>query len=369
MAYKTAMIGTGARGLWYINELKKFPEFEFHSICDPNPENLRKGMEALSGKVQYYTDYRAILCNPSLEVVFIMSPDYLHEEMAIESLKQKKHVFLEKPLAISSQGCRRVIEVEQETGKVLIIGFVLRYVNVYQKMKELIENGGIGKLTTCWMLHSVSYGGWAYFHDWHSVKKNVRGLLLQKGTHDFDIINWVIDSTPKKVAGFAGLSFYGGNEDNNLKCTECNKTDCTERSGPPTDKCAFRKEIDVEDNHVVIVEYENGVRASYNECHYTPDDNREYIFIGDKGKLYMRNRGGMNHYIKVEKRLTGEVSEYTFPVAPVGHSGGDIGVVQDFIDCIKSGKKPLADSESAYLSVLIGESAEESIETGKVVSL
>ena len=90
-----------------------------------------------------------------------------------------------------------------------------------------------------------------------------------------------------RTAAFGSLDFFGGDKPNDLTCPECDEREtCTEAmSGGRRVQCAFRQEVDVEDNQVMIMELEGGIKASYLQCHFTPDYHRNYTFIGTEGRV------------------------------------------------------------------------------------
>ncbi|MCX7884160.1 MAG: Gfo/Idh/MocA family oxidoreductase [Caloramator sp.] len=388
--YKIGIIGTGMRTMFLVNEILKKNEFEIVALSDVSNKNMELLCSRYNLKLDKYTDYKELLSRKDIDAVIICSPDYYHEEQAIAALSLGKHVFLEKPIAITKEGALRVLKKRDESNKILIVGFVLRYNKLYKKMKELIQNGIIGELKTGWVLHSVGAASDWYFHDWHGTMKNTNGLLLQKGSHDFDIINWVVNSKLKKIVAFGSRDFFGGNKPDNLICEECKeKTICTEAIKPRyitwekangektnvhynvwRNQCAFRNEIDVFDNHQVLLEYNNGVKVSYMECHYTPDDNREYIFIGTKGKLKLDDA---NNTITVQIRNNmydrNENIVYKNLQENDGHGGGDEHILDAFIEAMNTGIQPEAGGEAGLKAMQAGILAYESIKKLKIINL
>jgi predicted dehydrogenase len=388
--FKIGIIGAGMRTMFLMNEILKRDDLEVVAVSDVSQHSLDQICSRYDKEWDKYLDYKDLLSREDIEGVIIVSPDYVHEEQAIAAFKAGKHVFLEKPIAITLEGGKKVIEARNKSGKTLLIGFVLRYNKAYKKMKELVKSGIIGEVKTGWVLHSVGAGSDWYFHDWHGTLDNTGGLLLQKGSHDFDIINWVVDSKVKRIAAFGSQDFFVGNKPNELVCQNCEERDsCSEAimdkdiswkraDGKQTEvlynqwrnRCVYRDEVDVLDNHQVMLEYENGVKVSYLECHYTPDDNREYIFIGTKGKLKLDDA---NDCITVQLRhgMYDRKEKITYENLQLseGHGGGDKYILDDFIYALKTGQQPIAGGEAGFAAIQAGLVAHQSIRDGKVIDI
>jgi len=193
-------------------------------------------------------DYKELLKRKDIDAIIVTSLDFTHEEYAIAALNAGKHVYLEKPMAITTKGCDNILKAWKHSGKKLMIGFNMRHMRIFQTMKDIADTGTIGEIKAVWVRHFVGYGGLWYFHDWHARRNNTTGLLLQKAAHDIDMIHWITDSYAKKVAAFGGLDFYGGNKSNDLKCSECPEKDtCTDvqsqnEKRSKMQQCVFRKE-------------------------------------------------------------------------------------------------------------------------------
>lgn len=343
------------------------------AACDIIEERVEKFKNEINPDMFVTTDYKELLKREDVDAVAILTPDNLHEEHAVASLEAGKHVYCEKPLAITVEGCDRIIETAKRTGKHLMVGFNMRYMSMYQTMKNIVDSGIIGDIKAVWVRHFVGYGGYFYYHDWHGLSKNTTGLLLQKGSHDLDIIHWITGRYAKKVSAFGSLDFYGGDKPNTLTCPECDLKDtCTEYSPHTLIECAFRKEIDVEDNNVVIMELEGGIKASYLQCHFTPDYHRNYVFIGTKGRMENNELEG-KVYVKTRKSNSWhELSDITYDIKKEqgSHGGADPKITKAFVDLVLYGKKPLTTPMAGRMSVAVGCAATESIRSGgKVVEV
>ncbi|UNK20159.1 Gfo/Idh/MocA family oxidoreductase [Paenibacillus sp. N3/727] len=341
--------------------------------ADISLEALSKFRETVNPDAFVTTDYHELLSREDIDAVVILSPDYLHEEQAIAAFRAGKHVYCDKPLAITPEGCDRILDEWKQSGKHLMIGFNMRYMSMYQTMKEIIDSGVIGDIKAVWVRHFVGLGGYYYYHDWHGTRANTTSLLLQKASHDIDVIHWITGKYTRKVSAFGSLDYYGGNMPDDLYCPECDRQKtCPDVSLDRLTQCAFREEIDVEDNNMVIMELEGGIKASYLQCHFTPDYSRNYTFIGTKGRI---ENDDVNDKIHVKTRKSGswhEMSDITYEMKkmPGTHSGADPRICEDFINLVLDNKQPLASPFDGRMSVAVGCAATESIRAGgKVVQI
>ena len=84
-------------------------------------------------------DYRELLARPDLDAIGVFSPDYVHEEHAVAALQAGKHVYLEKPMAISIASCDRILKAWRKSGTRLMMGFNMRYMPIVARAKQLVE--------------------------------------------------------------------------------------------------------------------------------------------------------------------------------------------------------------------------------------
>lgn len=372
---RIGVIGLGGRGgiadHWHQPDGKSIVV----AGADINEKFLLDFKERMGSSVFVSTDYKEILKRSDVDAIAVTSPDFCHEEHAIAALQAGKDVFCEKPLAITVEGCDRILEAWHKSGKRLMVGFNMRYMNIFRCMKEIVDSGVIGEVKAVWVRHFVGYGGEWYYHDWHANRKNTTSLLLQKASHDFDMIHWISGSYTKRVAAFGSLDFYGGNKPNDLECPACPEKDvCTEFNDTNYDtQCVFRKEVDVEDNSVVIMELENGIKATYSQCHFAPDYFRNYTFIGTEGRVEnLDDQFKVTVLTRNQSKKWKNLSNRTYDVKPAEgeHGGADPVICQDFIDMLTTGKKPVATPAAGRMSVAVGCAATESMRAGgKVVEI
>ena len=194
------LVGIGGRVFGYLqNIICRFKEeVKITAIAELKEERLQAVRDLLGEGINTCRDYREILKKSDVDTVIICTPDNTHEEIAVESFRAGKHVILEKPLAITPEGCDRVLKERDKAGKIPIMGLVLRYTPFHQTLKKLLSEGVIGRFYTISMLDYYS-GGITYFRRWNRFSKVTGGLLIHKGCHAFDILSWLADSQPSTV--------------------------------------------------------------------------------------------------------------------------------------------------------------------------
>ncbi|HPN84800.1 MAG TPA: Gfo/Idh/MocA family oxidoreductase [Victivallales bacterium] len=364
---RLGVIGTWGRGRLAVAAHMPKKNVRIVAGADIYEDSLKKFQERIGFKINTYTDYKKMLDREDLDAVFVTSPDFCHEEHAIAALKKKIPVYLEKPMAITIKGCDRILKTAYENKTKLFLGHNMRYMKFIHKMKELIDSGAIGEVKAIWCRHFIAYGGDAYFRDWHSERKYSTSLLLQKGAHDIDVMHWLAGSYTKRVTGLGGLGVYD-------KCGRRKKGgpynvkfDTTH--WPPLKQTDFSPKIDVEDLNMILMELQNGVKASYMQCHYTPDSCRNYTIIGTEGRIENYGDHGPKCMIQLWNKRTEFFRLYgdkTFKITnPLeGHGGADEKIIEGFIDYIRNDKKPFSSPVASRYSVAAGFMGAKSIRAG-----
>ena len=371
---RLGVIGSGGRGViakWAQDNPAL--QVEVVACCDVKDSALEQNKEWYGAGVRLTRDYRELLKFPEVDVVIVSSPDYCHEEQALAALEARKPVYLEKPMAITVAGCDRLLVAARRLGVLLFVGHNMRYMNIFRKMKQLIDAGAIGEVKAVWCRHFISYGGDAYFCDWHSERRNTTGLLLQKGAHDLDVIHWLSGRYARKVTAFGSLSVYDRQprrrEGEPAQQKGWNQND---HRYPPTAVGGFSANIDVEDQNMVLMELGDGVMGAYLQCHFTPDACRNYTVIGTEGRLenigdgpddpiFLWNRRCDDHY-----RMIGD-QVFRGDPAPAGgaHGGADVTIMEEFLQLVRGEcRTPTATMESARMAVAVGCKATESLRSG-----
>jgi len=365
---RIGIIGSGGRG--NLAEYAHRPEdgFRIVACCDINEKTLAENRNRYGEGILTTSDYRELL-KQKLDAVFVTTPDFLHEEHAAAALEACGAVYLEKPMGITTESCDRILETAMRTGSKLYLGHNMRHFSVITRMKELIDDGAVGEVKTAWCRHFVSYGGDAYFKDWHADRRTSTGLLLQKGAHDIDVLHWLCGSYTKRVTAMGSLMVYGDITDRHDPSEHGDAT-FREDAWPPLSQKQLNPVIDVEDMSMVLMELANGILASYQQCHFTPDSWRNYTFIGTEGRIENFNDSGESIIRVWNTRKDGYRDEgdlnVKIPPEEGGHGGGDPKIIAEFLRYVREGGEISTSPVGARYSVAAGCAATESVRNGSL---
>ncbi|MCK5803887.1 MAG: Gfo/Idh/MocA family oxidoreductase, partial [Lentisphaeria bacterium] len=337
----------------------------------------------LGEEINYYRSAEEMCQAEDLQIGVVASWDPAHREHAVTLLGHNLHVYLEKPMAQTIADCDEILAAWAASTGTLMVGLELRYCTLCQEIRRLLDADEIGQVKMAMASDNVSVGGAYYYHNNRRRTDFIKSLMLEKGTHTLDLMNWFIGSEPVRAYGEGGLDVFGGNESNDKRCRDCEqKDDCphfldTERfvydygakAKHAMDGCVYAKEVDVDDNCVITVRYANGAKMTYTECHFTPDYNRHFTLVGDKGRLYGFYNNEQDFLIQVHKRFEKEAVEYHPPKAPGGHGGGDPRILEDFLGYAERNEHACPGAVDARNSAAIAIAAAEACESGMPVMI
>ncbi len=143
-------IGTGSRGMHVMNMMyEAVPQsVVVTAVCDTFQGALAQGKDNVQTKggntPKTYTDYRELLKDPSIDAVFITTPEHLHHEMALAALAAGKHIYLEKPLAHTIEEGWDIVNAAERTGKIVQVGTQNRSNSLYIMARDMVSSGLIG---------------------------------------------------------------------------------------------------------------------------------------------------------------------------------------------------------------------------------
>jgi phthalate 4,5-cis-dihydrodiol dehydrogenase len=182
---RLGIAGLGTAGRSMLAAMEARPDVRLVAVCDPVAESR----EAIAGRfgARAYPAIEALLDDDEVDAVYLATPTELHERHAVLAAHARKHVLVEKPMAIALDEARRMIAAAEEAGIVLLVGHSHSYDEPYRAMHELIAGGTLGRVR---VLHSMYYSDWLY-RPRRPEELDERlggGVTFRQGAHQFDIL-------------------------------------------------------------------------------------------------------------------------------------------------------------------------------------
>jgi len=248
----------------------------------------------------------------------------------------------------------------------------MRHMPVVTQMRDLITSGAIGEVKTIWCRHFISHGGDYFFKDWHAQRRYVNGLLLQKAAHDLDVIHWFAGAYTRSVSAFGTLAVYGDVADRASHDGELMPDWFSDGNWPPLAQKGLSPDIDVEDLSVVNMTLGNGVIATYQQCHFTPDYWRNYTVIGTEGRIEnFGDCGGdvIKLWNKRHDRYFPD-GDASFVIEEPGgeHGGADPRTMAEFVAVLRGQTLATTSPVGAREAVATGCAATDSLRAGGAVT-
>lgn len=215
---KAGIVGCGgiANGK-HMPSIKQIPEVEMVAFCDIVEERAVKAANEYGAEgSKVYTDYKELLEDKSIDVVYVLTPNKEHSFITVDALKAGKHVMCEKPMAKTSKEALEMVETAQKTGKILTIGYQNRYRSDSQYLKVLTERGDLGDIYFAKAL-AVRRRGVPTWGVFLNEEEQGGGPLIDIGTHALDLTLWMMNNyKPKSVMGSVFKKLGDHNECGNV---------------------------------------------------------------------------------------------------------------------------------------------------------
>lgn len=312
---KVALLGSGFIADIHIESYHRFvPEAEVVAVY-ARDLNKAKAFAQKHHIANWYDSVDEIISKSGCDVVDICLPNFLHAEATLKAARAKKHIIIEKPLAVTLEEADEMIKVCAEQKVLLMYAEELCFAPKYERVRHLVKEGAVGDL---FMLkqaekHSGPHTDWFY-----DVNLAGGGVLMDMGCHAFGWFFWML---------------------NNAKVKSVTASMSTVLHSPRTKG---------EDNSIVIVEFENGVTAVAENSwakHGGMDDRCEVygkagvvyadLFLGNAALAYSKNGYGY----AMEKADT--TAGWSFPIFEEAFNQGYPHELKHFIDCVRTDKQPL----------------------------
>ena len=417
-----AVVGAGARFNAYHRKyiLKNPQRVRIVAVAEPDPQRRRELAAAHGiGPDRCFESFEQVAARPNLaRAVVNTTMDLLHHRSAMALLTAGYDMLLEKPIAPGEQAVRELIGSAVELGRTIMICHGMRYQPFYERVKEVIDEGRIGRIMSVAASEYVAYD--------HAAGAYVRGkwrntavaapMILAKCCHDLDMIVWLMSGVrPRRVASFGSLMHFRPKQappGSALRCADgCEierscaysavtlnlrrvSPELARDAGPagqvddatvaqdlealrrdsPYGRCVWHCDNDVVDHQTVIIEFENGATATLNMIGNAARATRDIHVIGTEGELQGDLKEGLLHVRRfnpydLNRTFTQETIDV--PHGPDNHGGADELLFADFVALMlgEPTSKARTRIEDSLTGHLLGFAAERARVEGRVVDL
>lgn len=383
---KMGVIGHGGRISGVIKHCLREvePDIRVVGIVDPDEAGARARLtESDREGVAFYKDAKSLIEKGKPDALAIGTRCNLHAPYAIEVAKYDLPLYLEKPVAINMKQATALEKAFEGSKCDVVVSFPLRVSPLCMLTRQYIEEGAIGEADHIMAINYVPYGTvyWdAGYRNWDITQ----GLFLQKATHDFDYMMYLMDSPIVRVGAMWNRArvFGGGRKPAGLVCSACDESaTCLESpsnrkrncSGGTTNDhpCSFSIDCGLpetgtnEDCSSALVEFASGAHGVYTQVFYTRRDaaTRGATVSGYHGTL------SFDWYTNELKRVRHH-SPFTDTIKAgqgMSHFGGDLELAHDFIDVVNGKGKTRTSVWKGVQSVYSCLAAKESAEKGRFI--
>jgi myo-inositol 2-dehydrogenase/D-chiro-inositol 1-dehydrogenase len=344
------VIGTGMMGCEHIRNLMEIDDARVVAIADPDERS--RGWGALccgeDPDLEVYRDHREMLERADIDAVVVASPNHTHARVMADVFATDKHVLLEKPMCTTLEDCRRVVEGASSHPGIVWVAMEYRYMAPAARFLREIAAGRVGELKML-AIREHRYPFLPKVGDWNRFNRNTGGTLVEKCCHFFDLMNLAIGAPPLRVYA------SGAQDVNHL------------------DEVYDGEVPDILDNAYVIVDYENGCRASLDLCMFAESscNEQELVATGSGGKIECfipegTMRIGTRKFRDFETIQVGADERVRYQGF---HHGASYLEHLDFLDSIRGNRPPVVSASDGLLAVAVGVAAHRSIEEKLPVTL
>jgi len=201
-AGENRLVGVGLVGCgrvaqtFHLPALGSTPSAEVLAVADTAPDTLRRVADRFHIK-QRFTDHRALLEVPNIEAVGICVPAQFHVNVALAALDAGKHLLIEKPLALSMDESRRLMQKAGESGCKIMVGFNLRWHRLVRDARQVIQRGTLGPLR---FIRTVLTSYHENVPEWRKRRRTGGGVLFEQAVHHIDLLRFLLQSEVAEVS-------------------------------------------------------------------------------------------------------------------------------------------------------------------------
>lgn len=346
------IIGAGMMGIEHLRNLQAIEGVVVTAIADPSEvsrDSARRQGAVVGTVIECFESHAALIESGLCDVVVISTPNMTHAEILDDVLATSLPVLVEKPICTTLADSRRIVSAANERDAVVWVGLEYRYMPPIARLIREVHAGSVGRVRMVAM-REHRFPFLPKVNDWNRFNQNSGGTLVEKCCHFFDLMNCITRATPVNV-------YASGAQDVNHLDEE------------------YGGQVpDILDNALVVVNYDDGSRASLDLCMFAEGsaNQEEVSVVGDLGKVEaflpssefrMGTRLGGRSLVESTVVNDERVRYQGF------HHGSSYLEHLDFLAVVRSGGNPAVTVESGVLAVAMGIAAQRSIEQGRLIEM
>jgi phthalate 4,5-cis-dihydrodiol dehydrogenase len=197
---RLGMAGLGVASTQILPPIAKLPFIKITAAADMRMDAVAKFREQY--QAEGYTSIEDLCASPNVDAVYIATPNSLHAEHAIIAARHKKHIIVEKPMAMNLAECDAMNEAADRYGVKLLCGHTHSFDPPIRKIREIVKSGELGKLC---MIHSWNYNEFMYRPRMKHELAMTRGVVLNQGPHHVDIVRLIGGGMVRSVRAMTGV--------------------------------------------------------------------------------------------------------------------------------------------------------------------
>lgn len=346
---RLGIIGAGAIGHVHIETFKQLPEAVIAAVADAYAPAAQKRAEE-HGIDTVYATPQELLEDTEIDAVVIGVPNQFHAPLAIEALRQGKHVLLEKPMSIHSVSAKAILEAAEQSGKVLMMAHQMRWTAINRAIKQQIDQGTLGRIynvKTGW-IRKKGIPGWG---SWFTRKdQSGGGPLIDIGVHMLDLSLYLMGN-PRPISVYGSTYAEFGPQRRGIGTW-----------GTPD----WDGYYDVEDLATAMIKMDNGstllLEVSW-AAHAAGAKEEPYVqLMGTEAGLSLSGNTGC-----LATHEGDEVKECA--VEPLEGESERVLMGRHFLECIRDNRQPISSALTGYTNNRILDAIYESSRTGSEVKL
>jgi len=318
---KIAHVGAGYWGKNLVRNLHDLGCLEL--ICDSNAETLQTFKKAYPD-VRVTEDFDAVLADDAISAVTLATPAVTHFELVRAALQAGKDVFVEKPLALQPAEGEELVELARAHERILMVGHILRYHPAIRRIKELIEDGSVGRVGYCYS-NRLNLG---------KVRKE-ENILWSFAPHDISVLIYLLNGPPDEVTASGEVILQPG----------------------------------IHDMTLTVLKWKRGVTAHINVSWLHPFKEHRFVVVGDKAMLVFEDTKQEDKLLLYDRGIDfvrGEPvirNEEARPVEYEPHEPLRL-EMQHFLECVQTRQPPETDGEEGLAVLRVLHQAQAALEGG-----